>query len=70
MRLKKPKLVAFIGLALALAPTFSTVGVTGADDLIAGKTAITQAVPLTTATDRALMSAIDSQISSTISAQR
>jgi hypothetical protein len=70
MRLKKTKLVALTGLALMLAPTFSTVGVTGADDLNSGKAAITQAVPLKSTMDRAIMTSIDGQISAAITAQR
>jgi hypothetical protein len=70
MRIHKQSLVALMGLAFMLAPTFSTVGVTGADDLIIGKTAITQGVPMKSSADRALMAAIDTQISSAIVAQR
>jgi hypothetical protein len=70
MRRQKLMLIALAGMAFMLAPTLSTVGVTGADDLIAGKIAITQGVPLTSAADRELMFAIDSQISSEIQAQR
>jgi hypothetical protein len=70
MRRQKLMLTALAGMAFMLAPTLSTVGVTGADDLIAGKAAITQGVPLITAADRDMMSALDGQISTAIAAQR
>jgi hypothetical protein len=70
MNRHKLKLIAAIGLALSLVPTLSTVGVTGAEDLIASKTSVTQAIPLASEADRALMSAIDTQISQVLESQR
>jgi hypothetical protein len=70
MKRPKLKLIAASGLAFAWVPTLSTVGVTGAEDLISGKTAITQAIPLTSNADRALMAAIDAEISRLLESQR
>jgi hypothetical protein len=70
MRIQKKRLIALMGLAFMLAPTLSTVGVTGADNLNTGKTAITQAIPLKSNADSVLMTAIDTQISLVVTTQR
>jgi hypothetical protein len=70
MRIQKQTVIALTGLALMLTPTASTVGVTGADNLISSKTAIIQGVPLKSSPDRDLMASIDNQISLAVTAQR
>jgi hypothetical protein len=66
MNNRKLLMIGVSSMALLLVPTLSTVGVTGANDLITGRTAIIQAIPINTDSDRSTMSAIDTQIGNVV----